>query len=340
MLKKRSSRVLILIPIVISVLGLALASACATDASDSTLEAVYNRDSVTIVVTDSGLGGLSVAAALEKGLREKLIFRKAEVVFVNALASREYLYNQMNSTAEKVRVFDSALAGMNRAFEPDLILIACNTLSVIYPQTSFSRTSGVPVVDVVRFGVEMMAEELAEDSSGSVIIMGTQTTIDQDTHRERLIGLGFDSRRIVTQACNMLESEIQNDPASDIVSSMIEMYCWEALEKQSSAYQGNLAVGLCCTHYGYAFETFDSVLSALTERNVTVVNPNRRMADFVARSELANRYESTDVTVEVVSQVELDATDIDAISQAVRQTSPSTAEALASYRLRTDLFRF
>lgn len=57
--------------------------------------------------------------------------------------------------AERVRVFDRALGAMLR-FQPDRILIACNTLSALYPKTPFSKHSPVPVTDIIDFGVEQM----------------------------------------------------------------------------------------------------------------------------------------------------------------------------------------
>ncbi len=322
------------------VIGLAAAFGCAGSEADAQLDALYEKQVITIVVTDSGLGGLSVAAALERGLREERIFAEVDLIFANALASRDHPYNLMESKAEKLRVFDSALAGMYRAFEPDIMLIGCNTLSVIYAETEFSQTATIPVLDIVPFGVDLIADGLAGDSSGSAIVLGTPTTVDQGTHVSELMELGFAGSRVASQACEMLESEIQADPHSDIVRAMIDMYAYEALEKQDSLIEGDLTVGLCCTHYGFALETFESVFATLTDRRVTVVDPNQRMADFIVRSDKAKSYDSTVVRIEVVSQAEISPEEIGAIGKIIRRVSSPTADAIADYQLREDLFSF
>ena len=43
-----------------------------------------------IVITDSGLEGLSVVAELEKRLRDQPIFENVELIFFNSLYGSEY----------------------------------------------------------------------------------------------------------------------------------------------------------------------------------------------------------------------------------------------------------
>ena len=43
-------------------------------------------ENVRIVVTDSGLGGISVLAELEHRLREAKIYKKAELIFFNSIS--------------------------------------------------------------------------------------------------------------------------------------------------------------------------------------------------------------------------------------------------------------
>ncbi len=107
---------------------------CATGARRAATfaEAAAERPEVTIVVTDSGLGGLSVVADLASRLPASGIVRSARIVFVNALLDDAIGYNDLRDEADKVRVFDAALAAMESRFRPDLILVACNTLSVFY----------------------------------------------------------------------------------------------------------------------------------------------------------------------------------------------------------------
>jgi len=303
-----------------------------------TIESIAAKDSVTILITDSGLGGVSVAARLEAGLRERGSFRSVRLVFCNALPDLDYQYNQMADPAEKASVFNAALEGMVGHYHPDLILIACNTLSVVYPLTSFATQSETPVIDIVGFGVDDLLGRLQADSLGRAIVLGTPTTIEQDSHRQALVDRGISPERILIQPCAMLEGEIQLAPESDVVRTMIEMYAWEAAEKQPVSPAENLYLGLCCTHYGYVSDVFQSVFTEVTGAEVTVVDPTLSMSRFLLGPELGRRFDTTAVTVEIVSRVELTPEETGAIARLLRPVSAATADALLHYKLDRGLF--
>ncbi|MBN2226146.1 MAG: aspartate/glutamate racemase family protein [candidate division Zixibacteria bacterium] len=314
------------------------------DRSDAGLEQKLARfceqNNVTILVTDSGLGGLSVMAGIEKNLREWNLFDSVQLVFCNALPDNDHTYNSMESTAEKVRVFNAALTGMNAKYHPDIILIACNTLSVISPQTAFASATDIPVVGIVDFGVDLMYERLQTDSTSVVFILGTGTTIGQNTHKHVLCSLGIAPERIVTQTCDMLESEIQADPSGDITRAMIDMYAYEASEKRDIADDAHPMVGLCCTHYGYAANVFKEAFEQLYDRPVTILDPNVAMCAFLFDDHNRNRFDTTVLNVQVVSQAELSDDDRTAIAAMIASVSPATAEALRQYHREPSLFSF
>ena len=104
-----------------------------------------NNTPFKIIVTDSGLGGLSVASKIEKELREKNIPGKFEVIFYNSLPYSKFGYNLIKDVEDRVKLFDSALNGMVEHFSPNLIVLACNTLSVLFPKTKFSPEKEIPV---------------------------------------------------------------------------------------------------------------------------------------------------------------------------------------------------
>src|SRR5450759_529752 len=119
-------------------------------------EVVRKKPDVTIVVTDSGLGGLSVAADLAARLPASGIVRSARIVFVNAEPDVALGYNDMKLEADKVRVFDAALAAMETRYKPDLILIACNTLSVVYPGTAHAKKGRTETVEIVGLALHVV----------------------------------------------------------------------------------------------------------------------------------------------------------------------------------------
>ena len=128
------------------------------------------KPDVTIVVTDSGLGGMSVAADLAARLPESGIVRTARIVFVNAEPDAAWGYNDLRNDADKVRLFDGALASMEARYKPDLILIACNTLSTVWPRTEHERTGGVETVEIVGLGAGLIRSELAKKPDATALI--------------------------------------------------------------------------------------------------------------------------------------------------------------------------
>ena len=168
--------------------------------------------SFTIVVTDSGLGGLATTAELVRRMRNLGPAPAIEIVFFNALADYALGYNAMATTAQKVAVFHNALESMAARYRPDRILIACNTLSVIHEQTPFSQRRTVPVVGIVDTGVGLMLEFLRAHPVDPVVICGTQTTIDSGLYPRLLVERGIARDRIVSQAYSTVMMEIEKDP--------------------------------------------------------------------------------------------------------------------------------
>jgi len=68
-----------------AVLAVASCGGPADDRESRLEDVLAERTDVAIVVTDSGLGGLSVAADLAARLPESGVFRNARIVFYNAL---------------------------------------------------------------------------------------------------------------------------------------------------------------------------------------------------------------------------------------------------------------
>jgi glutamate racemase len=261
------------------------------------------------------------------------------LIFCNALAEKGYGYNSMKTREEKIRVLSSALTGMTTWYRPDVILIACNTLSVLYAETEYARTSAIPVVGIVDLGVDLMAAKLQNDPSSIALILGTPTTIAAGKHREGLIKKAIAADRIVTQACRNLESEIQTDPASAAVRTMIDMYLSDALAAAPKTTQ-HVVAGLCCTHYGYSLGIFKEAFGKQTKAAVEIVDPNPRMADILFPEEMKQRFSSSRVDVQVVSRVTVTDDEKKSLGGLLAQVSPATAESLRNFELKRDLFEF
>ena len=237
---------------------LPLAASIAQKEYNAQLAKLFGRDSVTIVITDSGLGGLSVCAELEARLRRSHSIRSVRLVFVNALPDFSSTYNSMASVEEQARVFDDVLRGIESTSHPDAILIACNTLSAVYPKTTFARRPTIPVVSIIEVGSRTIAERTGASGYSQVVIFGTPSIIASGVYQEQLSTLGIGRDRIIAQPCRLLESEIQADPKSDLVKSLVDTYVGEAIEKLDTKASGRISIGLCCSHYGYSADAWST----------------------------------------------------------------------------------
>jgi len=300
------------------------------------------NNKINIVVTDSGLGGLSVAAELEQLLRERNLKGNFEITFFNSLADSNYGYNKMNSMEEKARVFDSALDSIKKHFFPDLILIACNTLSVVYPHTQFSKDPSNNVMEIVDLGVNAVLSEISSNEKDNIIILGTPTTIFSTVHKEKLISEGIGKEQIINQECLSLESEIQADPESITVADLIKDYLVSSSQKIIKN-EGKVIAALCCTHYGYSLPLFNKEMKTLFNDNFVIVNPNRSMASKAAEilEGLAdNTKEFSHISVDVVSKVIISESTKTALGKLLEKISPKTSEALKNYIFNKDLFNY
>ncbi len=304
------------------------------------VKAVLQKDEITILVTDSGLGGLSVVGGIEVQAETSKAYKNIHLIFCNALPEANFGYNNIESEEKKATVFSDALLGMVDAYHPDVVFIACNTLSVVYPETKFAKTSAVPVLGIVELGAELLYQKLKDDSSTSGIIFGTETTISASSHKNILVSKGISEDRIIPEACPELAGEIQNNPKSDMVLNMVEMYVSDAVSRISSTRQGKVYAGFCCTHYGYSSSTFLQSFKNSGITAVELVNPNDAMANVVFRNTEKKKYSSTTVTVTVVSRAPLSQAETGSIGLLLEQDSPKTANALKHYVYKEDLFRF
>lgn len=300
-------------------------------------EVVRKKPDVTIVVTDSGLGGLSVAADLAARLPASGIVRSARIVFVNAEPDVALGYNDMKLEADKVRVFDAALAAMETRYKPDLILIACNTLSVVYPGTAHAKKGGAETVEIVGLGADLIARELETKRGATAVVFATKTTIESGAHKKLLVGKGVPADHVVGEACHRLAGAIERGAASEETVAYVKKFVAEALEKRPDK-TGPIVASLNCTHYGYVKPLWEQAFAAAGYPGVKVLDPNPLMTDLVLREGGAKRFPKAAVTVEVVSKVPIDEATRANLGALLRSVSPETADALARYRHEPDLF--
>jgi glutamate racemase len=287
-----------------------------------------------IVITDSGVGGLSVCAFAERFVRVHGFSEPVKLTFANAAPANDYGYNSMPSREAKLETFDRFLRSVTEKFAPDSIYVACNTLSVLLPDTPFFHRAPIPVKGIVETGAELLVRELALNPRSVAVIFGTQTTIDAGAYPQILRERGVDSSRIVSQACPGLADTISEDREGARTKAGISQWVTTALAKKQAA-EAPVVAYLACTHYGYRRDLFAEAFDALGVR-AKVVNPNERAVDdiFGARSEGAVH----DVDVRFVTRYAIPQTAIEALTWFLGGISPKTVAAMQHFVHLPDLF--
>jgi glutamate racemase len=295
-----------------------------------------NKD-VTILVTDSGLGGLSVAADVAASLPESGVFDNAQIVFFNSLFHNRSGYNSLKSEEKKVNIFNSALMAMDKKYNPDLLLIACNTLSVLYHKTPFSKKARFPVIGIVETGVDLIAEQFDKTPDATAIIFATKTTIESDAHKDELVKRGYPKNQIIGQACPGLAGSIERGYNSKETIEKIRKYIKQALENFQNQ-NLHIFASLNCTHYGYSIQQFRDEFAAFGYPNIEILDPNPMMADFLFKPPYVNRFSKTNVSVEVVSKTKISDRKMKSLGKLLKQYSVPTAEAMLNYQYDYELF--
>lgn len=290
-----------------------------------------------VVITDSGLGGLLITAVLERRLRETGGQGAFRLSYVNAWPDERSGYNDLPDLAARAEVFDRALAAMT-ALGPSAIVIACNTLSVVYRATAFRRAPAVPVEGILETGVELFFEALNEDEESVLALFGTRTTIGSGEHLRRLKARGIDADRVAAEACPGVAAAIDKDPDAPSVPGLVDACVLRLLPRVPSV--PKLYAGLACTHYAYVEEIFRSALARHTGARVEILDPGGRLVDRLTRDlpPRGPRGAPREVTVEIISKVRLAETQTKAVARRLETISPAAAQALVAYRHVPDLF--
>lgn len=323
------------------VLSSLLASPATAQTSDTPewLPDLLAKEDITIVLTDSGLGGLSVVADAAMKLKQHPVFRRARLVFVNALFADNGGYNALQTREDKLAVFSSALQSMQDKYTPDIILVACNTLSVLAPDTEFARTSSTPVVGIVEEGVDQIANQMRNNPEARNILFATQGTVDDGTHKSALLSLGFGDDQVVTQACPQLSLYIEQGYDSMYTEMLIDAYVDEAVSGMGEI-DGPLSVSFNCTHFGYSLELWKQAFASRGIEVAAYLDPNTQMIDFLLPDDKLQRFDEAEVTVSVVSMIDIPADHQASIGRYLETVSPVTAKALGEFELRSDLFEW
>ena len=180
-------------------------------------------------VFDSGIGGLTVAAAIREAM-------PAEDIFYIGDTARVPYGGKSQTTIER---YATEITGLLLAERAKVIVVACNTASALaIPRLEASLK--VPVVGVIEPGARAAA---AATRNGHVGVIGTRATVYSKAYETAIRAIDPEIR-VTSQPCPMLVPLIEEDWLDDtITDQVIRRY----LEKLVRADVDTLVLG--CTHY-------------------------------------------------------------------------------------------
>lgn len=188
-----------------------------------------SQDIPPIGVFDSGVGGLTVAAALRSLL-------PAENIFYIGDTARVPYGGKSQQTIERYSV---EITGLLLAERAKMIVVACNTASAL-AVPRLKEILKIPVLGVIEPGARAA---VAATRNGHIGIIGTRATVYSRAY-ERAVHAMNPDLRVTSQACPMLVPLIEEGWLDDtITDQVIRRY----LEKIIRAGIDTLVLG--CTHY-------------------------------------------------------------------------------------------
>lgn len=288
----------------------------------------------TILLCDSGFGGLDIAARLLGHVRSRGggAFR---LIYFNAWPHPQCGYNQLKNDQERSQVFAEALDGMAR-FHPDLCLIACNTLSIVYRKIAAAKPVPFPVVEMVRPASEFFAETMQRQPELRLLILGTDTTIRSGMYFDQLIQAGIPAERLASLACPGLATALEDGFDSFAVRQKIVAAAEQA--RAMIPEDTPLALALCCTHFGYAENLWKAEFAARFRQEPQLLNPN---ASILRQPELQScllQSGNPQISAEFFSRFPMPQSKMRLFAEYFKDCAPELSEALLHARCDDALF--
>lgn len=197
-----------------------------------------------IGVFDSGVGGLSVAKAIERAFPEDV------VVYVNDVANVPY------GTKTPDEIYELAYPKINELYVQgcDPIVLACNTLTM-------TNKSRLEAAFPTRFiGLEPMVKPAAlETKTRSIIVCATPTTLASERYCQLKTEYGSELQ-IIEPDCSDWASLIE-------ANSITETSIRQAIEPGLA--EGADVIVLACTHYHW----IEQLITSIAGDRVTVMQP-------------------------------------------------------------------
>ncbi|RDU66689.1 glutamate racemase [Helicobacter didelphidarum] len=187
-----------------------------------------------IGIFDSGVGGLTVL----KSLIEEIGFEK--IIYYGDTARVPY----GNKDQETIIRFSLEALEFFKHFNPDLLIVACNTASA-HALKAMRECSHIPIVGVIESGVQALRQRNISYEK-QILVLGTEATIKSGVYDTSLRELGYTN--VVNIPTNLFVSLVEENIFDGEVVEATFRYYFPPTLKPS-------AVILGCTHFPLLLES-------------------------------------------------------------------------------------
>lgn len=216
-----------------------------------------------IVVLDSGLGGLTVAAALRQALPNE------DIVYFGDTARLPYGSKSPQTVTRFVRQIIRFLLPWN----PKHIVIACNTATALAMPSLRQTFTGLPISGVVEPGARAAIEAAGAKATPVIGIIATEATIRSKAY-DRAILRRRNHARLLLKSTPLLVPIIEEGRSGDdpLVKLALKQYLTPLVQR------GMDVLVLGCTHYPMLKKTIEKMVGA----GVSVIDSAEQCAQDVA----------------------------------------------------------
>lgn len=212
-----------------------------------------------IGVFDSGVGGLTVAREIMRGLPAE------QIVYFGDTARLPY----GSKSRETILMFSRQIIRFLQTQGVKAIVIACNTASA-FALDEVSRENSLPMIGVVKPGARVAASATV---NGRIGVIGTEGTVGSHIYRDFIRKI--DPRiTVIEKACPLFVPLVEERWIHDTITRQVtERYLEQMKEEQVDT----LVLG--CTHY----PLLRSMIGEVMGDRVTLVNPAYEAAQELKR---------------------------------------------------------
>ena len=301
-----------------------------------------------IVITDSGLGGLSVCAQLIHLLKNYSVPENSDppsyeikITYVNAVPSNDRGYNSMSGKQEQIETFEKIISNTVRLVSPDNIFVACGTLSVLLNKMTHPGINSVKIEGIVSIGIQLLVDNLIKIPKAKAIIMATPTTVINNSFQSELFKKGIAKNQIVTQSCPNLANEISNDPEGTKVGKSIQYWVKKSLQQLQGKTTDHLILFLGCTHYSYHENMFKMAFINEGFSKLTVLNPKyaaaEKLKNYVLSEQSTNSVLKNCFSINFLTPYIIPEQEIITLNKLLSPISTETSRALINAQIVPEL---